>query len=51
MKELEKKQKEDEENQANHNSIYPGKEVTTILDLKSNLYFLQNVLVCANQRP
>lgn len=26
MKELEKKQKEDEENQVNHNNIYPGKK-------------------------
>ncbi len=26
MKELEKKQKEEEENQVNHNSIYPGRE-------------------------
>ena len=26
MKELEKKQKEEEENQVNHNSIYPGKK-------------------------
>jgi hypothetical protein len=34
MKELEKKQKEDEENQANHNSIYPGKgEVGTLIEL------------------
>jgi hypothetical protein len=27
MKELEKKQKEEEENQVNHNSIYPGRKI------------------------
>jgi hypothetical protein len=30
MKELEKKQKEEEENQVNHNSIYPGRK--TVFD-------------------
>ena len=38
MKELEKKQKEEEENQVNHNSIYPGKKNKSSILLLSVSY-------------